>query len=112
MAVSLDGRFRVSHCTAAFLAGAKSRSKSMHGQSTYRLYFIQLANTLVNKRKLNGQSNLTGWNLLKDAKQTSMAATQREDASAVSAQGTQLGKEKRHQEGAKIKHGVTDCSSR
>lgn len=34
VAVSLDGGFRVSHCTAAFLAGAKSRSKSMHGKST------------------------------------------------------------------------------
>lgn len=34
VAVSLDGRFRVSHCTAAFLAGAKSCSKSIHGKST------------------------------------------------------------------------------
>lgn len=34
VAVSLDGRFWVSHCTAAFLAGANSRSKSIHGKST------------------------------------------------------------------------------
>lgn len=34
VAVFLDGGFRVSHCTAAFLAGANSCSKSMHGKST------------------------------------------------------------------------------
>lgn len=34
VAVSLDGGLWVSHCTAAFLAGTNSHSKSMHCKST------------------------------------------------------------------------------